>query len=165
MSSFVGSSTVRAIQPDLIRYFTRHTPSRPVAQDLAQETWRALAGYKGTGPVRAYLFRVAFCLLADWHRDHRRRQRQRSRLEGLADAGMLALSQTSLGTQLQKRQEMESLLKAVDELSEPFRETLLLVLQGHKSHAIAERQGISVSTVRSRLTRARERLRRKLLGG
>ncbi len=60
--------------------------------------------------------------------------------------------------------EQEELLRfSVRLLPEPYRGSILLGLQGHSLEEIAAAEGISVGTVKSRLSRAREKIKRVLI--
>ena len=160
MSYAVGSSTVRAIQPALINYFARRTPSMLVAQELTQDTWTALGEYRGEGTLRAFLFRVAFTVLADWYRQERR---QGLHLVHVEDSYLPMLVIHSWGSRAQASLDIRVMLQAIDDLPEPLRRTVLMILHGHSTADIALREGVSRRTVRSRLSRARTWLRQRLL--
>ena len=161
MSYAVGSNTARVIHPELINYFARRTPSTAIAEELAQETWLSIGEYRADGPLRGFLFHVAFTVLADWYRQQNRRRRDVVYLE---DSYRPVQASRSWGTRLQAYLDKQVMLRAINALSEPFRRTLIMTLRGLGSDELARREGVSRATIRSRLARARERMRRLLLG-
>jgi RNA polymerase sigma-70 factor (ECF subfamily) len=91
----------RALNPGLVRYL--RVVARPVAEDLAAETWlqvvRALGRFRGDEPsFRAWVFTIARNKVTDWHRHEQRRptdELQTAHLDiaGLDDTEDLALEQ------------------------------------------------------------------------
>lgn len=112
------------------------------------------------------------CCQADWHKpegwvyqiarhliiDHYRRRRETVEIpEGLPDGAELPEEEPAAVLAL-------SLKEMVDELPEPYRQALLLTeYQGLSQKQLAERLGISLSGAKSRVQRAREKLRTMLL--
>ena len=125
------------------------------ADDLVQETW--LAALKNppdpSRPARPWLAGVMRRLVAMRARGEARRarrQRTAARAEGLPSTAELVE-----GVDTQRR-----IAKAVLELSEPYRTTVLLrYYQQLSSAEIARRQGIPAATVRWRLSRGLADLR------
>ncbi len=124
-----------------------------LARDLAAETFtRAYAARKrfdpGRGEPRAWLFGVANNLLRHHYRDEERRLRAFARVELLArDAAP----------------EEPSVAEALSVLSREDRDVLLLFAWADLSYEqIAEALGLPIGTVRSRLNRARTRMRDEL---
>src|SRR5690606_40587522 len=67
--------------PDLIRYLRRRTHCSELAQDCAHDTWLRLLekGKQVTADNhRAYVFRVAANIAADWYRRQTREQDRKS---------------------------------------------------------------------------------------
>jgi len=124
-----------------------------IARDLAAETFtRAYAGRKRFDPERgeprAWLFGIANNLLRHHYRDEERRLRAFARLEPPArDAAP----------------EEPAVAEALSVLSREERDVLLLFAWADLSYeGIAEALGLPVGTVRSRLSRARVRMRDEL---
>ncbi len=142
---------------------TRHPAD---AEDLVQETlvraWRGLDTFDGSHP-RAWLLTI----LRNTHTNLHRRRRP-DLVDGAVD---LPGARPAFGTDEPPTPEdstlgrmlPEDLERAVDSLAEPFRSTLLLVdVDGLNYAEAAEVLDVPVGTVESRLSRARERVRRHL---
>jgi RNA polymerase sigma factor (sigma-70 family) len=128
------------------------------AEDLVQDT--SLAALRrpphASGSARAWLARVMRNLAASRARgDAHRRARE---------ADVARPERDDLGAQLSAHLEVQRrLVEAVARLDEPYRSTILLRYVHDLSAAeIAERLATPVATVRTRLARALERLRRDL---
>lgn len=61
---------------------------------------------------------------------------------------------------MKSREILNELDRALEELPEPFRSTFILAaIEEHPLSEVAEIEGVPVGTVKSRLSRAKERLR------
>jgi RNA polymerase sigma-70 factor (ECF subfamily) len=161
--------------PRLYRLAYRLCGKREDAEDLVQETLLRslprLAGFEGRARISTYLVRA---LVNQWR--NRLRSRKRSRIvdwfAGSRDThGELSpprdpQDQTpGMEEKLVERDRAALVRHAVSRLEPTRRLTLLLREVEEMSYEeIAEMTGVPVGTVRSRLARAREDLRR-LLGG
>jgi RNA polymerase sigma factor (sigma-70 family) len=129
-----------------------------LADDLAQDAWVALLRRRpdSSGSLSGWLAKAMRNLLRQGARDDaQRRDREEAAVEALDAVGAdLAL----------ERFEMHrAILDAVNELKEPYRTTVLLRwFEELEPSAIAERTGVPVRTVHTRVTRALAMLRRKL---
>ncbi|MBL7501311.1 sigma-70 family RNA polymerase sigma factor [Frankia sp. CNm7] len=150
--------------PAIHRYLARRAGPQ-VADDLVASTFLVAferrASYDGArADARPWLYGIASNLLGRFHRDEERRLRAYARagVDGLAEDGIeRALERAD--AQASKR----AVAAAVAELSPEDRDVLLLFAWAALSYAeIAEAVGIPLGTVRSRLNRARRRLRAAL---
>jgi len=145
----------------VVAYLARLTGNRERAEDLGQETflrlYRAVPGYVEQGLLRAFLFRIATNLA---HSEERRERRLRllspflvgsSQAEAAAPAGLL-------------REEIQREVgAAVSALPMSYRVPLVLhELEGWAYADIARALAVSEGTVKSRIHRGRQRLRRGL---
>ena len=125
------------------------------AEDLAQEAWLAVSrrGAPDGASPRAWLGGVLRRVASRRHRTDRRRRRREAMLQ----------TATRGDHPPARREACEHVLRAVLELDEPFRSTVIQrFYDGLEPSEIAELDGVPPATVRSRLTRALERLRRRL---
>jgi RNA polymerase sigma-70 factor (ECF subfamily) len=159
----------------LFRLALRLTGSRDIAEDLVQDTLvralPALRGFEGRAAISTYLFRALGNL---WK--NRLRSKKRSRLVDWFRAGTRRDDGEEIGPdppdhapspldRLEAEDRAGEVRRAVSELEPKRRLTLLLREVEEMSYEeIAEVTGVAVGTVRSRLARGREDLRR-LLGG
>jgi RNA polymerase sigma-70 factor (ECF subfamily) len=169
-------AVAREHAPALYRMALRLTGRREDAEDLVQETLvRALPRlrrFEGRAKLSTYLFRALSNL---WK--NRLRSKQRSRLvewfgsrRGDEDGAPAALDPpdpTPLAVErLESEDRAAEVRQAVSRLEPTRRLTLLLREVEEMSYEeIAEVTGVPVGTVRSRLARAREDLRRLLEAG
>jgi RNA polymerase sigma factor (sigma-70 family) len=145
---------------DVLAYALRRASGPEDAADVVAETflvaWRRLSDVPSGDDARLWLYGVARRVLANQRRGDRRRERlgERLRVELLG----MAASQPAPGG------EQPSVLIALGQLDEDDRELLLLVGWEELGPAQAARVvGGSVVAVRSRLHRARRRLRAAML--
>jgi RNA polymerase sigma factor (sigma-70 family) len=145
----------------ILAYALRRVESPEDAADVLAETflvaWRRLAEVPPGTEARLWLFAVARRVIANLHRSERRRTRLGGRLaESL---------QTELATQAAPGGEAAEVLRAMTGLSDEDRELLLLVSwEGLSPSEAAKVIEVSSLAARSRLHRARRRLRALMEG-
>jgi len=166
----------RDVGPRLYRLAMQLTRRREDAEDLVQETLvralPALARFEGRARLSTYLIRALTNL---WK--NRLRSRSRSRIvqrtpvrdEQGGEQDPLEQAKDpapSPEASLARRQRTEAMYSAVEQLS-PDRKLALLLreVEGLSYEEIAEMTGVPVGTVRSRLARARDDVRRRLAEG
>jgi RNA polymerase sigma-70 factor (ECF subfamily) len=142
---------------ELLGYALRRSSDPDDAADVVAETflvaWRRLGDVPAGEEARLWLYGTARRVLANQRRGERRRDRLTERLRD------------ELRRQLPARQlgESSALLEALAELSDADRELLTLIGWEELTPAQAARAlGISPLAARTRLHRARRRLRRRL---
>ena len=130
------------------------TPSE--REDLEQEIlvaiWKALPDFRGQSSLATYAQRIAYTTAVD----HARRRRREVPEVDVIDPGPSPEDATAAAL------DGARLHAAIDRLPAPLREVLLLHLGGHGYRAIAAQTGTTEGNVGARLTRARDRLRRRL---
>ena len=148
------------IRPSLIRYFSRKlTPD--LAEDLAQVTLiRTIKALPRIDAERAgaFIARIAQNLL---------RSAYKSRVRDARRYAGISVDEIESSSTSDAEVEQQDLIAAVRSASErvlprELREIILALLRGQSHAEIALKQGISRVTVRTRLMRAREILRREL---
>jgi len=142
--------------PALRRYARRLTETQEAAEDLVQDTVeRAIARRRQFQPgsnLRTWLF----TLLHNIHCDQCRRDRRRGRQVPLEEWSARA----QMPAEQPGRVYIGDLDRALADLGEKDREILLLVGCNEYSHEeVSAELNIAVGTVKSRLSRARSRLR------
>lgn len=147
------------LMPLLQGWARRRTQSADAANDLLQDTLvRALQarnGFSDGTNLRAWLFMIMRNLAAD---EGRRRTRR---------GPHLPLEETTLPLSVRPRQDsdlaMRDLQRAFSGLTEEQQELLLRVAAGDETYLeLAETYGIAIGTVKSRVARARDRLRGRM---
>jgi RNA polymerase sigma-70 factor, ECF subfamily len=140
----------------ILAYVLRRVEDREDAADVVAETflvaWRRLAEVPAGAEAKLWLYAVAGRVIANLHRSERRRTRLGGRLaESL---------RTELATHPAPGGEAAEILRAMAGLSGEDRELLLLVSwEGLSPSEAAKVLAISSLAARSRLHRARRRLR------
>lgn len=154
---------VRKYHRDLLGFIHRIVRDAHLAEDIGQEVfldaYKALPRFdldRGT-PFGAWLRVMARnrCISA-------LRARCRSKLVTVEDAPDLAGDGPTPDERLIGREEHEALAASLAKLEEPFRSTILMSLNGELLEDIACHCGVPTATVKSRLFRGREKLRRLL---
>ena len=152
---------------DALYHFARYlTGSAGEAEDLVQETYaRALGNdsrfVAGTN-LRAWLFRILRNVFLDAARS--RAGRERAREEALeAEHTKHLPGSAQPDALLEQEQERRRLWRALRQVPEEFRTALVLFdIEGATYDEVAAIEGVPVGTVKSRLSRGREHLRRIL---
>ena len=140
------------------------------AMDAAQETflaaWRGLGKFRGEAAFSTWLTRLATNASLDLLRK-KKRSGQEVSLEDAEEGGAQPVSEEELPQEQVERQErVEAVQQALLTLSDEHREVLVLREMRQLSYEeIADALDISVGTVRSRISRGREKLREVLLQG
>jgi RNA polymerase sigma factor (sigma-70 family) len=143
--------------PLLLAYALRRVEQPDDAADVVAETfliaWRRSHELPPDPEVRLWLYGVARRVLANFHRGGVRRERLGERLR----QRLSAVFATDPGVEVPERLAVRS---ALARLSEPDREVLMLTAwEGLEPREVATVLGVSASVVRTRLSRARARLR------
>jgi RNA polymerase sigma-70 factor (ECF subfamily) len=168
-------SFVRERTGDIYALLLRLTQDAEEARDLTQETFlhafRSIGSFRGDADLRTWLYRIA----VNQARNRLRWWRRRRRNEIVSLDEPDPLNGISLGSRLidetcetpeacLMRQERERhLLRALATLGRDTREVVVLRdIEGFSYEEVAETLNMSIGTVKSRLSRARAELRRRL---
>jgi RNA polymerase sigma-70 factor (ECF subfamily) len=154
---------VRRYHRELLGCIHRLVGDRHLAEDIGQEVF--LDAYKALSrfdPDRGTPFGAWLRVLARNRCASALRARGRTRLVPVEDAPELAANAPGPEERLLGRETSRALTASLDMLDEPFRRTLLSRLSGLTVHDIALAHGVATATVKTRLFRAREKLRRLL---
>ena len=146
----------------------RMTGDHDAADDLIQETclkaYRSFSRFKPGSNYRAWIFRILtnLCL------DHLRREKRSPVVRSDVDANVLESGATTRrehdpDIQVSRSEIRSAVLQAMSQLTPEIRLVVsLALLEGRTYQEIAEIVGCPVGTVRSRLSRGRQQLRRTL---
>jgi RNA polymerase sigma-70 factor (ECF subfamily) len=141
-----------------------------LTQDVFVRVWKSLPRLEAPEAFASWLYRVATNLSRNWIRDHTRvRQESLDQpFSGDEEEGgqrEIADSRADPGITSQTQATREAVQQAIQGLSPDHRMVVTLHhLEERPVEEIAEIMGCSVGTVKSRLSRARDHLRRKLAG-
>jgi RNA polymerase sigma-70 factor (ECF subfamily) len=155
----------------------RLTENREEARDLTQETFlrafQSIGHFRGEADLKTWIYRIAINQARNRWRWWRRRRRDSTvSIDSTGVDGRQSLaailradssSDPEQGTLAHERE--RALRTALSSLRRPYRETVILRdIEGFAYEEIAATLEISVGTVKSRLARGRQELRRKLEG-
>lgn len=139
------------------------------AQDLAQEAfvraWRALDSFQFSSQFSTWLYRLTSNICIDFLRSQKKRKHiSLTVLQDDEQQQWDMPDRRPLPEELMiMTQEQEALAKAIATLDPEYRQVLILRIVNDCSYQqISEIMGIREGTVKSRLSRAREQLRKKL---
>ena len=163
---------------DVYALLYRLTEDPEEARDLTQETFlqafRHLASFRGEADVRTWLYRIAVNQARNRWRWWKRRRRDRTvSLDAPASEGFDAPLSAGLENrdvpdpelQALARERERALHAALQSLSRPYREVIVLRdIEGLSYEEVALALDLNVGTVKSRLSRGRTELRRRLEG-
>jgi RNA polymerase sigma-70 factor (ECF subfamily) len=154
----------------------RLTENGEEARDLTQETFlrafQSIVHFRGDSDLRTWIYRIAINQARNRWRWWRRRRRDVTVSIDAPENGQLGLVAT-LRSNSTRDPEQDTLLsereralkKALSSLRRVYREAVVLRdIEGFAYEEIATALDISVGTVKSRLARGRQELRRKLEG-
>ena len=148
-------------------FIAARVPANEV-DDLGQETF--LRGFRRVHTLRdpakfsSWLLGIASHVCVDWHRARRRHLSLDAQPVDLdADAPVDAAPPPRPDEAAESKEAAQLLLEALDRLPESYRVTLVLKhMDGLSCQEIADRLGVALGTVTSRLTRGYQMLRDRL---
>jgi RNA polymerase sigma-70 factor (ECF subfamily) len=154
----------------------RLTENSEEARDLTQETFlrafQSIGRFRGEADLRTWIYRIAINQARNRWRWWRRRRRDLTvsldATQGQSNQTLIAtLAESSANPEQQTlAHERELALRsALQKVGRAYRETVILRdIEGFTYEEIATTLGINVGTVKSRLARGRQELKRKLEG-
>lgn len=143
---------------ELLRYCFRRTADSALAEDLVSivflEAWRRRGDLRADADPRPWLYGIATNVVRGQWRTRRRHAAALARIDAAATAG------PSCADVFAREQEMRALLERVTSLPRREQDVLALCVWSELSYVEAAAVlGVPIGTVRSRLSRARARLR------
>ena len=140
--------------------------NREDAQDCLQEAmlriYRAIGSFKGQSTFSTWVYRITMNTCLDELR--RKKNKQNASLDNLLDMGWSPTDGSNTPEKSAMQSEVRQCLHAaIRELPEDMRAAVVLRdLQGLSYEEIAQTLDINVGTIKSRISRGREKLREKL---
>lgn len=144
------------------------------AADLTQETfvsaYRSISTFRGDAKIYTWLYKIALNHSRNWLRQHERMRSFRvesldqpsnwGETEGVRE---LADNQNPPDVELESKELRAKILAAIDSLPDDYREVVVLrEIEGLSYNEIVAVTGLSLDNVKTRLSRARAQLRRRL---
>lgn len=141
-------------------HYTHHMEdARDCAQEAMVKAWRSLPQYRQDCALETWLYRIAASCCVDFLRKQKRHAAEST--DALAENGFDPADpapqpdETAL-----RRDEKQQLCQAMDLLPEDMRTALILsAVEGRKYEEIAQITGVASGTVKSRINRARQKLK------
>jgi RNA polymerase sigma factor (sigma-70 family) len=150
----------------------RMTGNPDDAYDISQETfirvYRSLKGFKGDAKFSTWVYRIVTNLCIDFNRKSKRIKQVPLENNDEEEPFTITISDDRFDPErnLERSEIVRAINKALGSLSDEHKEIFILrELDGLSYAEIAEVKMIEEGTVKSRLFRAREKLREALLGG
>jgi RNA polymerase sigma-70 factor (ECF subfamily) len=145
--------------PAVYRLHRSLTYDADEARDLTQETfvrlWRSLDQFRGDSSLSTWLHSIAFNLVLE---TRRKRRPTTCRWDEMDPEGA---APDSVIEEVVARAQGDRVRQALGRLDDEYRDAIVLYyLQGLSINEVADVLGVPAGTVKSRLTRARERLRK-----
>ena len=159
---------------DIYSLLYRMSEDSEEARDLTQETFlsalKAIKMFRGEAELKTWLFRIAINQFRNRFRWWKRRKRSETvSLDKPIGEGTATIADTiaddgeSPEATVLRHEQRDRLMKAVAALPEIFRETIVLCdIEGLGYEETARTLEINIGTVKSRLARGREQLRKRL---
>ncbi len=134
---------------------------REDAEDVAQEAfakaYRSFRQLRDRAAFRAWLVRMTWRLALDRQRSNRRREKRESDRVDWSPPALTTAEEVAA------RQRADQLWAAIDRLPDTLRLVIVLAgIEGHDVRELARLLGVPEGTVKSRLFRARQRLKEQL---
>lgn len=161
---------------DVYALLYRLTENREDASDLTQETFlrafKAIKKFRGDADLKTWLFRIAINESRNRFRWWKRRKREKTvSLDDTVGSSEMAIHESisadvaSPEDEALRNEREHFLKKALMTLPDIYREAIILCdIEGFSYEEIAQALEINLGTVKSRIARGREELRRKLKG-
>lgn len=161
---------------DVYALLYRMTENAEDAGDLTQETFlsalKAIKKFRGEADLKTWLFRIAINESRNRFRWWKRRKREKTvSLDDTIGGSDVAIHETLPGNSASpedntlRREREKGLRDALLTLPDIYREVIILCdIEGFSYEEIATALDINIGTVKSRIARGREELRRKLKG-
>ena len=141
-----------------------------VAQEVFLKLYHNIGSFKGESSFSSWLYRIAKNTALDFLRKEQKNKNNVSLYTENSDGEetVMDIPDTSVSSSPEqtavKNEAKEILYSALDEISDEHKEIIILRdVDGYTYEEIAEMLGLEYGTVKSRLFRAREALRKKLL--
>lgn len=152
-----GSSVIKVSRA----YTLDHDEAQDLAQEILLQAWRSLPNFEGRAQIATWFYRVALNTAMNWHRHDKPR---RSRQQPLLEVQVVAGSEPSGAEQMQQRDTIEQLYRAINRLSKTDAALVLLYLDELSYREMAEVLGISENNVGVKLNRAKKALGKLMKG-
>jgi len=149
-------------------HYTRHQEdAADCLQEAMLKAWRAIRTYRSECSLKSWLYRIAATVCLDFLRKQKRLPPTDSADEMAEEEGFTPVDASPTPDEAVIRQESaDNIRAAIDALPADMRTAIILyALQGMQYEEIAEVTRTSVGTVKSRISRARQKIAKFLADG
>ena len=149
-------------------HYTHHQEdAADCLQEAMLKAWRAIGSYRGECTLSSWLYRIAATVCLDFLRKQKRLPETESADELAEDEGFTPVDDSPTPDEAVIRAESADHIRAaIDALPADMRTAIILyALQGMPYEEIAELKRTSVGTVKSRISRARQKIAKFLQDG
>ena len=142
-------------------HYTHHQEdAADCLQEAMLKAWRAIKSYRGECSLKTWLYRIAATVCLDFLRKQKRLPETESADEMAEDEGFTPVDASPTPDEaVIRRESADNIRAAIDALPAEMRTAIILyALQGMQYEEIAEVTRTSVGTVKSRISRARQKI-------
>ena len=146
-----------------LRMCANHEDAQDCLQEAMLRVYRSISGFKGQSAFSTWLYRVTMNTCLDELR--RRKGKATTSLDGLLDSGWSPSDEEDTPEKhaigAEQRRAVQTMIA---ELPEDMRAAVVLRdIQGYSYEEISQMLEINVGTIKSRISRGREKLREKII--
>ena len=145
-----------------LRMFSNREDAQDCLQEAMLRVYRAIGSFKGQSSFSTWLYRITMNTCLDELR--RKKNKQSTSLDNLVEQGWSPADEANTPEKHAVRAELRRELgRLIQDLPEDMRSAIVLRdIQGFSYDEIADVMDVNVGTIKSRISRAREKLRGKL---
>ena len=163
MTSFEFNSRMIGMTTNLQRYATRLTGDPDMAMDLVQDTYLKALKFRDNfvefTNLKAWIFTI---LKNTFINNYRHNLKENTIMDGTRDLFYINLPYDKGYISPESNYIAEEIEKEIDKLSNKFRIPFRMHLDGYKYHEIADKLGLNIGTVKSRIFLTRQILMSRL---
>lgn len=137
-------------------YCRDHANREDLVQEIVAQLWRSFARYDGRVAFSTWMYRVALNVAISFYRQETRRTKNVELRDPAALEGLERVHDPG------RNEALDTVLEHVNQLDELDRAVMILYLDDEPYAEIASILGISETNVATKISRIKERLRRKL---
>ena len=159
MTTYEFTNSLIEMKSNLHRFAMSLTSDRDTAQDLVQDTYLKAITYKDKFVDYTNLKAWVFTIMKNtFINNYRRNVKENTIIDGTRDLYYLNMPYDKGFISPESKYAEGEIKKAIDSLSDDFRIPFRMHISGFKYHEIAEKLGLKMGTVKSRIFFTRQKL-------
>ncbi len=159
MTIYEFNNNLLEMKSNLQRFAMSLTADRETALDLVQDTYLKAITYKDKFVDYTNLKAWVFTIMKNtFINNYRRNVKENTIIDGTQDLYYLNMPHDKGFASPESSYAEEEIHKAIDSLSDDFRIPFKMHIEGFKYHEIAEKLGLKIGTVKSRIFFTRQKL-------